>query len=161
MFDTYDRTMAGIAEALRLQGRIHDRPDLYVHRMLIRSHQITPGIARVADHGGRRAPGRIVHRRRVVDARRSDQTDDDPRSELAHLDRRSQLIYFSIFSAVLSALLVCLVVAGAFVGALLAVDVAKVIAALFVLAMTAMIVALSLFLREVYLAVRAGGHRRP
>lgn len=104
---------------------------------------------------------RIVDRRRVVDARRSDQTDDDPRSELAHLDQRSQMIYFSIFSAVLSALLVCLVVAGAFVGALLAVDVAKVIAALFVLAMTAMIVALSLFLREVYLAVRAGGHRRP
>lgn len=103
---------------------------------------------------------RIVDRRRVVDARRSDAADDDLRGELAQLDRRSQMIYFSIFSAVLSALLVCLVVAGAFVGALLAVDVAKLIAALFVLAMTAMIVALSLFLREVYLAVRAGGHRR-
>jgi len=104
---------------------------------------------------------RIVDRRRMVDARHSDAADDDPYSELAQLDRRSQMIYFSIFSAVLSALLVCLVVAGAFVGALLAVDVAKLIAALFVLAMTAMIVALSLFLREVYLAVRAGGHRRP
>lgn len=44
MLDSYDRTMAGIAEALRLQGRIHDRPDLYVHRMLIRSHRITPGL---------------------------------------------------------------------------------------------------------------------
>lgn len=103
---------------------------------------------------------RIVDRRRVVLGRLGDGQDDDHRRELALLDRRSRMVYFSIFCAVLGALLVCLVVAGAFVGALLAFDVAKAIAGLFIMAMSAMILALGLFLREVYLAVRAGSHLR-
>ena len=103
---------------------------------------------------------RIVDRRRVVHGRLGDGHDDEHQAELKQLDRRSQIIYFAIFFAVLGALLVCLVVASAFVGALLASDVAKLVAGLFILAMTAMIVALSLYLREIYLAVRAGGHRR-
>jgi len=57
--------------------------------------------------------------------------------------------------------LVCLVVAGAFLGALLGVDLARSVAALFIAAMLAMIAALGLFLREVYLAVRTGTHTRP
>jgi len=101
---------------------------------------------------------RVVDRRRFLHSHRADSPDDD--TELALLDRRRKMIYFSIFFAVLAALLVCLVVAGAFLGALLAFAVAEVIAGLFVLAMTAMIVALSLFLREVYLAVRADSERR-
>lgn len=106
--------------------------------------------------------GRIVDRRRRVQERLQASppptAEDD--AELQMLERRGQLIYFSIFSAVLSALLVCLVVAGAFLGALLSVDLAQAVAGLFVLAMFSMIVGLGLFLREVFLAVRAGSHRR-
>lgn len=107
--------------------------------------------------------GRIVDRRRVVLDRFPDLANDQragSERELALLSRRSGLIYFAIFFAVLSALLVCLVVAGAFIGALLAVDIARVVAGLFVLAMFSMIVGLGLFLREVFLAVRSGTHRR-
>jgi hypothetical protein len=46
-----------------------------------------------------------------------------------------------------------------FVGALVAVDISRAVAILFVLAMFAVIASLSMFLREVYLAVSAGGHR--
>ena len=105
--------------------------------------------------------GRIVDRRRVV-LGRLDQLAPTAAAaagaELALLERRSRLVYFAIFCAVLSALLVCLVVAGAFIGALIATDLARTVAALFVLSMFAMITALGMFLREVYLAVRAGTH---
>lgn len=105
---------------------------------------------------------RIVDRRRVLHNRlqqAGDGTDED-REELIILDDRSRLVYFSILFAVFSALLVCLVVASAFFDALVAIDVARVVATLFILAMTSMILALTLFLREIYLAVRAGSHRR-
>ncbi len=108
--------------------------------------------------------GRIVDRRRVLLSRNSQQApcvqDNDlaAQEELAMLVKRSRLVYFAIFFAVLSALLVCLVVASAFIGALLATDLARMVAALFVLSMATMIAALSLFLREIYLAVRTGTH---
>lgn len=105
--------------------------------------------------------GRIVDRRRVVQERLAALTGEmeaDQSLEMALLIRRGNLIYFAILFAVLGALLVCLVVAGAFLGALLVVELAKVVAGLFVLAMLAMITAWSLFLSEVYLAVRAGTH---
>ena len=61
---------------------------------------------------------RIVDRRRVLLGRgRSSAASDDSLSlgeELALLEKRSRLVYLAIFSAVLSALLVCLVVAFAF-----------------------------------------------
>ena len=104
---------------------------------------------------------RIVDRRRVVQERLGSLTGEaveQQEQEMTQLLRRGNLIYFAILFAVLGALLVCLVVAGAFLGALLAVELAKVVAGLFVLAMLAMITAWSLFLSEVYLAVRAGTH---
>ena len=104
--------------------------------------------------------GRIVDRRRVVFARSDSAADAESAGELDLLARRSRLVYFAIFCVVSAALLVCLVVAGAFLGALLAVDLARMVAALFIGAMLAMIAGLSLFLREVYLAVRAGSHNR-
>lgn len=108
--------------------------------------------------------GRIVDRRRVVQARCAANADGvadhEAERELEQLARRSRLVYFAIFGAVLAALLVCLVVAGAFLGALLAVDIARTVAGLFIAAMLAMIGALSLFLREIYLAVRIGSHIR-
>jgi hypothetical protein len=106
---------------------------------------------------------RIVDRRRLVHGRLCAPNDDsggEDRAELAMLDRRSRLVYFAIFAAVLSALLVCLVVVAAFIGALLAQDLWKVVATLFILAMSSMVATLGLFLKEVYLAVLAGGHRR-
>lgn len=108
--------------------------------------------------------GRIVDRRRVVQERLPTRAGDDvvsAKQEIRMLVRRSRLVYHAIFCAVLSALLVCLVVAGAFLGALLGVDLARTVASLFIAAMLAMIAGLSLFLREVYLAVRAGTHNQP
>jgi len=107
--------------------------------------------------------GRIVDRRRVVQERlhtREPADVEEATTEIGNLHRRTRLIYFAIFCAVLSALLVCLVVAGAFLGALLGVDLARSVAALFIAAMMAMIAALGLFLREVYLAVRTSAHHR-
>ncbi len=108
--------------------------------------------------------GRIVDRRRVVRERldaADAQSNPAAEKEIAMLVRRSAQVYYAIFCAVLSALLVCMVVAGAFLGALLGVDLARSVAALFIAAMLAMIAALGLFLREVFLAVRSGTHNQP
>ena len=105
---------------------------------------------------------RIVDRRRVV-RERLDTLAGLPAAEqreMTQLILRGNLIYFAILFAVLGALLVCLVVAGAFLGALLSVELARGVAGLFVLTMMAMVAAWSLFLCEVYLAVRAGTHNR-
>lgn len=107
--------------------------------------------------------GRIVDRRRVVVAQLRHPEADDVEAaaaEMSTLARRSRLVYLAILFAVLSALLVCLVVAGAFIGAMLAVKLAEAVAGLFVAAMFTMIVSLSVFLREIYLAVRTGSHYR-
>jgi hypothetical protein len=108
--------------------------------------------------------GRIVDRRRVVQERLGSVASAEgeaARQEIRMLVRRSALVYYAIFCAVLSALLVCMVVAGAFLGALLGVDLARSVAALFIASMAAMIAALGLFLREVFLAVRSGTHKQP
>lgn len=107
--------------------------------------------------------GRIVDRRRVVQERLRTLKDEevaDAGREMQLLAQRSRLVYFAIFCNVLSALLVCLVVAGAFLGALLNVDLARAVAFLFIGAMLAMIAGLGLFLREVYIAVRTANHYR-
>lgn len=105
--------------------------------------------------------GRIVDRRRTLDDSMRD-CDDKSRAaagrELFMLSRRARLVYFAIFAAVLGALLVCCVVASAFIGALITVDLSRLVAVLFVMAMLAIIASLSMFLREVYLAVASGGH---
>jgi hypothetical protein len=78
------------------------------------------------------------------------------RAELTQIQRRVSLIYQAILAAVVAALLVCLVVAGAFVGALLSFDLSTMVAVLFILAMCFLIISLSLFLREIFLAVSFG-----
>jgi hypothetical protein len=108
--------------------------------------------------------GRIVDRRRVLEDRLGGLSGDAAagiETELAHLNRRAALIYFATLSAVLGALAVCLVVAGAFLGALLEVEMklAEGVAGLFVLAMISMLVSWSLLLREVYLTIRVGAAR--
>ena len=104
---------------------------------------------------------RIVDRRRVVIERRksSDQAQNTESDlELTTLSRRSYLSYLGILFAVLSALLICLVMIGAFIGALISVDLSKTVAVVFILALSAVVVALGLFLREVYLGVSVGTH---
>jgi hypothetical protein len=104
--------------------------------------------------------GRAVDRRRILQDRllhASREAAAEARVELATLAQRSRLIYFSILAAVTGALLVCLVVACAFIAALLAIDLSKEVAILFILAMGALVVCLALFLREIFLAVSFGG----
>jgi uncharacterized protein DUF2721 len=102
--------------------------------------------------------GRIVDRRRVVNERLLAQPDcpsaPSLQQEIHRLLRRSLTIYHAIFCAVLSALLVCVVVACAFIGALMQIDLARAVAIFFIIAMISMIAGLGLFLREIYWAVR-------
>ncbi len=106
--------------------------------------------------------GRIVDRRRKVSERLNDPNEEvafEAKSELRSLFRRIRLAYISILFSVLSGLLICLVIAGAFIGALVSVDLARVVAVTFVLAMFSMVISLGMFLREVYLAVSSGSHK--
>lgn len=109
--------------------------------------------------------GRIVDRRRAIRKRLQDQpggcNHQAAERELALLLRRGNLIYLAIFCEALSALLVCLVVAGAFAGTLVKVELAISVAVTFLAAMASMISGLGLFLREVFLAVRAQTHWEP
>ena len=99
---------------------------------------------------------RAVDRRRVLTA------------ELPHLDaaiaglaqqeldfenRRIRLVYIAIGLSVLCALLVCLLIPIAFIDAFVALDLGKVVAALFVLALLALTGSLAVFMREIFLAV--------
>ena len=75
--------------------------------------------------------------------------------ELGSLARRIKLVFWAMAFAVLSALLVCLLIGTAFIGALVAVDLSKPVAGMFVLAIAALTVCLLAFLREVFLAAMA------
>jgi hypothetical protein len=104
--------------------------------------------------------GRIIDRRRILRERMDADVEQKSavrqrglQAELELLYRRSKLIYASMLAAGLGALLVCLVVAGAFVGALFSVDLSRMVAVFFILAMFTVIGSISLFLREVFLAV--------
>ena len=106
--------------------------------------------------------GRAVDRRRVLQERLQRAAQDDVAqllAELATLAQRSRIIYFAILGAVAAALLVCLVVVCAFIGALLSIDLSKAVAVLFILSMCALVVSLGLFLREIFLAVSFVGLR--
>lgn len=109
--------------------------------------------------------GRVVDRSRIVRERIRQSVTHEQRNEheaeLRILIQRSRLVYLGILYSVLAALLVCLVIAGAFIGALNAVDLAKTVAVIFILAMSSMVISLGMFLREVYLGVGAGGVRGP
>lgn len=103
--------------------------------------------------------GRAVDRRRIAQQLLEATPNEELRAELGQLQRRIHLIYLAILAAVTAALLVCLVVVSAFVGALLKVELSEFVAVLFILAMCALIVSLGLFLREIFLAVNLGRPR--
>jgi hypothetical protein len=108
--------------------------------------------------------GRIVDRRRVIEDRlrgkdaeaRAAETEDVQELEL--LARRISLIYHAIVMAIVCALLICLLVACAFLGVFVTIDIARLIGTLFILAMFALIGSLWLLLKEVFIAVKVGRH---
>ena len=100
--------------------------------------------------------GRTVDRRRVLVAALpalDAVLAGEVHRELDYVERRVRLIYTAIFLAVTTALLICLLIALAFLDALIGVNLAQTIAILFMLAMLALIGCLALFMREVYLGV--------
>ncbi|MDD5175232.1 MAG: DUF2721 domain-containing protein [Sterolibacterium sp.] len=99
--------------------------------------------------------GRVVDRFRALE-NRSMAAD----AEMAVLERRARLIHWAISLCTTGALLICIVIATLFVGAILVIDVSAVIAALFIVAMLALILGLLSFLREIFLAT-GGIHVTP
>jgi Protein of unknown function (DUF2721) len=100
--------------------------------------------------------GRAVDRRRVLVARLPGfdaAAAASANGELGYLERRVNLIYTAIALAVLCALLICILIAAAFVNAFVRYDFAAAIAVFFVLAMLALIGSLGCFLREIFLGV--------
>ena len=99
---------------------------------------------------------RAVDRTRVLDDRVSRAEPGDvkrDKMELQVLRRRLWLIYLALTCEVLCALFVGLLIAAGFVGAMFGVNASLGIASLFVLAMAAFIIGLTVFLREIFLAV--------
>jgi len=80
------------------------------------------------------------------------------RQELAIIARRIRFVYLAIVCAVVSGLFVCLLIAGAFLGAFVRADLSTAIGALFVFAVLALVACLLLFLREIFLAVSTPRH---
>jgi hypothetical protein len=105
--------------------------------------------------------GRAVDRRRDLEGLLPHIPPDEKPSahqELEAIARRIRFVYYSIVSAVVSGLFICLLIACAFIGAFVAGDLSRTIAAMFSLAVMALIVSLLLFLREIFLAVSTPRH---
>jgi len=99
--------------------------------------------------------GRAVDRRRKLEeqiASFEGETRAAIERELATLEQRIRLVLWAMASAVLSALLVCVLIGTAFLGAFVALDLSRPVAALFVLAIAVLTLCLLVFLREVFLA---------
>jgi len=108
--------------------------------------------------------GRSVDRRRILEDRLGTLGPDRAeaaRTELVLLARRIRLVYLAISLAVLCALFVCLLIACAFVGVFAAVDLSRLVAGLFVLAMIVLVGSLVVFLREIFLAVMSTRRANP
>jgi len=106
--------------------------------------------------------GRAVDRSRALEDRLRQLAPEGQkavREELDILARRVRLVYASITLAVVCALFVGLLIAVAFVDAFVTVDLSQFIGLLFIGAMLAFILALMVFLREIYLAVTSARSR--
>jgi len=99
--------------------------------------------------------GRAVDRRRVLEEHLPDYTDDVREQavrELGMLHRRIQLVIWATGLAVLAALMICLLIGTAFVGAFIATDLSRAVAILFTTAVGALTACLIVFLREISIA---------
>jgi len=102
--------------------------------------------------------GRSVDRRRALVAalpKLGVDVADVARAEVDFEIRRIRLIYHAITMAVTSALLVCVLIALAFIDAFVVQNLGKLIASLFVLSMVALIASLVIFLREIFLSLNS------
>jgi hypothetical protein len=107
---------------------------------------------------------RIVDRARRVEARLGDETGtarERSVRELRMIEGRVRLIHWALTLGTTAALLVCCLIAVAFLGNHIAPGVATGMAVLFVAAMAAYIGALVCFLREVFVAIATVRFRMP
>lgn len=105
--------------------------------------------------------GRAVDRRRVLEDRLPGMAEaqaGEARTELAQIARRIRYAYRAIVFSVLGGIFICLLIAGAFIGAFVSMDLSRTVAALFVLAVASLTASLLLFLREIFLAVSTPRH---
>jgi voltage-gated potassium channel Kch len=103
---------------------------------------------------------RAVDRRRVIEEKIEVQNPDGPHrelmvGELRLLARRISLVLWAIGAAVFSALLICVLIGTAFMGAFTSLDLSRTVAIVFLAAVMALTLCLVLFMREVFLAVSA------
>jgi uncharacterized membrane protein (DUF485 family) len=103
-------------------------------------------LARIVDRG------RVLHERMPT---RSPEERHRAGQELRTLQRRRRRVNLAITCGVSAALFVCLLIVVAFAGAFLHVSVSALLATLFVLAMLALVGALTTFLSEIFLATRS------
>jgi MFS family permease len=106
--------------------------------------------------------GRVVDRSRALEERLRQLAPEGQkavREELNILARRVRLVYASITLAVVCALFVGLLIAVAFVDAFVTLDLSRFIGLLFIGAMLAFILALMVYLREIFLAVTSASRR--
>ena len=102
--------------------------------------------------------GRAVDRRRslmAVFSTLEGDLADIAGQEITFEVRRIRLVYIAITAAVISALLVAALISLAFIDAFVALDLGKLIAAMFILAMLALMTSLAVFLREIFLSVNS------
>src|SRR5579864_9409446 len=100
--------------------------------------------------------GRVVDRSRALEDRLRQLQPEGQRAVRAELDvlgKRVRLVYASMTLAVVCALFLGLLIAVAFLDAFVSMDMSKFIGLLFIAAMLSFIIALMVFLREIYLAV--------
>ena len=103
---------------------------------------------------------RVVDRARRLGERLEEMTErarPPIEAELRVLARRRRFVNYAITLGTTAALLVCLVIAVAFLGFILHADFSGALAGLFIAAMLAFIGALVFFLREIFLAVATPG----
>jgi hypothetical protein len=102
--------------------------------------------------------GRAIDRRRKLEELLhafEGETRSSMEAELAVLAKRIKLVLWAMAFAVLSALVVCLLIGTAFLGAFVELDLARPVAVMFVVSIAALTACLIAFLREVFLAVVA------
>ena len=95
--------------------------------------------------------GRVIDRFRVLEKIANSERSSYA-TEIANLLRRSRWIHWAISLCTVSALFICIVIAGLFIGSELGKDPSGMVAAFFIAAMLALTAALLCFLREIALA---------
>jgi hypothetical protein len=96
---------------------------------------------------------RVIDRTRILE-NREDEPEDPDAIELAVLFQRRHWINRAITLCTICAVLISIVVAAMFIGALVHFNVARLVAFLFIASMIALIVGMLSFLREIHLGVR-------